>query len=86
MPMSARARRAEGPSGKKAVNVSISGSLLDRARALNVNLSRTLEEALAQVVSERERSVWRERNREAIADYNRRIERVGSFSDGVRRF
>jgi antitoxin CcdA len=71
---------------KRATNVSIRGDLLDAARAAGINLSATLERALAEELASRKRARWREENREAIAAYNEYLEGHGAFSDGVRSF
>ena len=72
--------------GKRATNVSINQGLLEEARALDINLSATLEKALEAEVRARKREQWLEENREAIAAYNARIERDGMLSDHVRAF
>lgn len=72
--------------GKRATNVSINQGLLEDARALDINLSATLERALEAEVRARKREKWLEENREAIEAYNRRIERDGMLSDHVRAF
>jgi len=72
--------------GKRATNVSINQGLLEEARALEINLSATLEKALEAEVRARKREQWLEENREAIAAYNARIERDGMLSDHVRAF
>ncbi|HEX7776305.1 MAG TPA: type II toxin-antitoxin system CcdA family antitoxin [Parvibaculum sp.] len=71
---------------KKAVNLSVDAELLVRAREAGVNLSATLEDALRMRTREKERERWLEENREAIEAFNRRIERDGVWSDGLRRF
>ena len=71
---------------RRATNVSISGELLDEARALEINLSATLERALEAEVRVRRRKLWLEENQEAMAAYNARVERDGVFSDGLRSF
>ena len=71
---------------KRPANVSIRSDLLDMARAHEINLSRALEERLEELVRQKERDAWLERNRAAIEAYNRRVEREGAFSDGVRTF
>lgn len=60
--------------------------LLDKARNLKINLSRTLEERLAQLVREAEAEEWLAANRKAIDAYNARVERDGVWSDKVRGF
>ena len=58
--------------------------LLDAARDTGVNLSATLERALAEELANVQRARWREENREAIAAYNEYVDAHGTFSDGVR--
>ena len=72
--------------GKKPTNVSINEGLLREARALDINLSATLEKALEAEVRARRRAQWREDNREAMAAYNARIARHGLAGDRVRAF
>ncbi len=71
---------------KKPVNLTIDESLLCEAKALGINLSQTLEDALAPLVQTEKNRRWLAENREAIEDYNNRIARDGAFSDGLRRF
>jgi antitoxin CcdA len=71
---------------KKCTNLSINSDLLRRARAHKINLSRTLEERLTEILREQEREAWRMENADAINDYNARIEKNGGFSDGLRSF
>ncbi|WCD81134.1 type II toxin-antitoxin system CcdA family antitoxin [Pseudomonas sp. TUM22785] len=71
---------------KKAANLSINSDLLSKARSLDINLSSTLEQALVEALKTRQREVWLEENREAIAAYNQHVEEHGVFSDGLRRF
>ena len=66
--------------GKRATNVSINQGLLEEAKALDINLSATLERALAAEVRARRREKWLEENREAIAAYNARVREHGVFS------
>ena len=72
--------------GKRAANVSINEGLLRDAKALDINLSATLERALHEEVRARRREKWLAENRDAIAAYNARIERDGMLSDHVRAF
>ena len=80
-----RARTLE-VTGKQAVNVSVSRALLADARALDINLSATLEEALAERLRQLRRESWTSRNRKAIEAYNEEVATAGSFGDAVRRF
>lgn len=71
---------------KKSTNLSINSDLLRQAKELHINLSQALELRLAELLREEKRRKWQEDNRQAIEDYNRRIESAGIFSDGLRRF
>ena len=71
---------------KKATNLSINQDLLKRARSLKLNLSQVLEDRLVEILREQERQVWLAENKDAIQQYNDRIEKNGVFSDGKRRF
>ena len=77
---------ARSPSSKRPANVSVRADLLERARQHDINLSRALEHRLVELLREKERDAWLARNRAAIEAYNRRIERDGAFSDGLRTF
>lgn len=74
------------PGGKRAVNVSISAELVEQARTLGLNLSATLEAAIARELLERRRATWLAENSAAIQHYNEDVEQHGAFSDGVRTF
>jgi antitoxin CcdA len=71
---------------KKSVNLSINADLLQQAKQLNINLSQTLEQHLAGIVRQAQRGQWLAENKNALEEYNRRIESRGAFSDGLRRF
>lgn len=71
---------------KKSANLSINADLLQQAKQLNINLSRTLEQHLVEIVRQSQRSRWLAENQNALDEYNRRIEARGTFSDGLRRF
>lgn len=71
---------------KKSANLSINADLLQQAKQLNINLSQTLEQHLAEIIRQTQRSQWLTENKDALDDYNRRIEKHGTFSDGLRRF
>lgn len=66
---------------KKAVNLSINTDLLHQARELNLNLSKALEERLAEILKEERARRWQEENREAIEAHNRFVEKHGLFND-----
>ena len=69
---------------RRAVNVSVDEALLVDARALKINISRTLEEALyAKVHAEKVRR-FQEENREAFESYNRFIAENGLWINEYR--
>ncbi|MDJ0806455.1 MAG: type II toxin-antitoxin system CcdA family antitoxin [Gammaproteobacteria bacterium] len=71
---------------KKPTNLSINSDLLSKARASKINLSATLESALAQQLRKNEREKWKNENREAIEALNELVEKHGLFSDSFREF
>ena len=71
---------------KKSANLSINADLLQRAKQLNINLSQTLEQRLAEIVRQAQSEQWLAENKQALEEYNRRIEAHGTFSDGLRQF
>jgi antitoxin CcdA len=78
------AYNSEAP--KKPTNVSINSDLLEKARGLNINLSATLERALAEQLRIEQRNQWLRLNADAIQAYNQFVEANGTFSDSVRKF
>jgi len=71
---------------KRATNLSINSDLLKKAKAYNINLSKSFETYLNELVKKREEEKWREENLQAIASFNERVEKHGVFSDGLRSF
>ncbi len=71
---------------KKPTNLSINSDLLQQAKEHHINLSQALELRLTEILRDEKRRNWKEENREAVEEYNRRIEADGVFSDGLRRF
>jgi antitoxin CcdA len=71
---------------KKPTNVSINSDLLAKAKALKINVSATLETALADIVATRQRELWKEENRAAIEAYNQLVDENGVAGDGMRSF
>ena len=69
---------------KKPTNLGINSSLLAKAKHLKLNLSATLESALAEEVRKAERLQWLEENRGAIAESNNLTEESGLFADSYR--
>ena len=71
---------------KKPTNVSINSDLLEKSKALNINLSATLERALAEQLRTEQRAQWLRENADAIQAYNQFVETNGTFSDSMRKF
>ncbi len=71
---------------KKPTNLRINSDLLNKSRALNINLSATLEQALQQRLAEEMKKDWQQANSNAIAVYNEVVEEQGLFSDEYRTF
>jgi antitoxin CcdA len=73
-------------SAKKAVNLSLDGALLDKARAEKINLSAALERTIRAEVSNIEAKRWQHENADAIAAWNKDVEENGLWSDGLKLF
>lgn len=71
---------------KKSANLTVDSDLLRQARELKINLSRTLEQKLEEIIRKAKAEHWLEENRSALESYNRHVERRGVFSDKLRRF
>ena len=71
---------------KKSTNLTINTDLLRQAKELGINMSKLLEDRLAEVVQEKKRQQWLEENGAALDEYGRFLEAKGLFSDSVRRF
>jgi len=74
------------PVAKKAANLTVRADLLEEARARKINLSHTLEVALAAELKRQREAEWLEQNKAAIEAYNRHVEKHGLFSDRFRNF
>jgi antitoxin CcdA len=68
-------------SRKRAVNLFVDVELIDEARRMNINLSESLEQRLRGLIRAEQERRWLEENREAIAQYNRRVAEHGLLSD-----
>ena len=71
---------------KKPTNLSLNSDLLNKTKALNINLSATLEQALRRKLAEKEAEKWAKENKRAIQVYNDFINENGCFSDEYRQF
>ncbi|UTW49278.1 type II toxin-antitoxin system CcdA family antitoxin [Bacterioplanoides sp. SCSIO 12839] len=71
---------------KKATNLSLNSDLLIKSKALNINLSATLEQCLKEKLADNESKNWASENKNAIKAYNDFVEENGCFSDEFRSF
>ena len=71
---------------KRATNLSINSDLLEKAKSYKINLSKSFERYLNELVKEYEERQWKKENFEAIEEFNKRVEKRGVFSDELRRF
>jgi len=71
---------------KKPTNLSLNSDLLKKTKALNINLSATLEQALKAKLAERESAKWAKENKRAIRAYNNFVDENGCFADEYRQF
>lgn len=71
---------------KKPTNLSLNSDLLNKCRAMNINLSATLEQALTEKLAQSASAKWAEENKNAIRAYNNFVEEHGCFGDEFREF
>jgi len=71
---------------KKATNLSVNSDLLRQSRALGINLSATLEQALERKLAQANANQWASDNKMAIQAYNQFVEEHGGFGEEYRKF
>lgn len=71
---------------KRAANITADTTLVDEAKSLGINLSRTFEEALERKVKAERARRWLEDNRKAIESYGRYLEENDLVSDSLKAF
>ena len=71
---------------RRRTNVSINADLLRQAKAHGIGLSAALEERLAELLRQRGREAWLERNRQAIDAANAYLREHGVPLDEYRQF
>jgi antitoxin CcdA len=64
----------------------VNSDLLNKARALNIYLSATLEESLIAIIKVRQQQAWLAQNQQAIEAYNLQVDEQGVFADTLRVF
>ena len=81
-PAPSPARRAR----KTPTNLSLRADLVQRAKALGLNLSEVVEASLEKAICEAEQARWLAENEKAIEYYNSVIEKYGLFGEEFRQF
>lgn len=71
---------------KKATNLSVNSDLLDKAKKMKINLSATFENALTELIKEKQKEQWIQSNKVSIKAYNKHVDKNGVFSKNVRSF
>ena len=71
---------------KKAANLSVNSDLLKKSKALDINLSATLEQALQEKLAKLSADKWASENRYAIKAYNEFVEEHGCFGEEYKSF
>ena len=71
---------------RKATNLSLDRALLEEARELGVNLSRSAEEGVRAAVKAEKERVWKEENRETLEAWNKWVEKNGLPLEKYRQF
>jgi antitoxin CcdA len=71
---------------KAPTNLSLRIDLVQRAKALGLNLSEVVENALEEAIRKAEQARWLAENKEAIEQYNAFVEKHGYFGEEFREF
>jgi antitoxin CcdA len=71
---------------KRAVNLRVDAKMLDEAKALDINLSATLEQALAATLKAQREAKWLRENKKAIETLNAYVAKHGLWNDSFRGF
>ena len=71
---------------KKATNLSVNSDLLKKSKALDINLSATLDQALREKLAKAAADKWASDNRHAIKSYNDFVEEHGCFGEEYKEF
>lgn len=74
------------PARKAPTNLSLRIDLVQRAKALGLNLSEVVESALDKAIREAEQARWLAENEKAIEYYNAFVEEHGLFGEEFRQF
>jgi antitoxin CcdA len=62
---------------RRAANLSIDAEVLEKARALKINVSRAAEEGVRRAISREEAKHWAEENAEVVRSWNEYVAKNG---------
>lgn len=82
----ARMNLRRQPIQRKAVDLQLDGALMADAKALGLDATAVMEEALRRSVAAEKARRWREENAEAIRKSNEEVEKNGLWCDDFRQF
>jgi antitoxin CcdA len=71
---------------RRPVNLSIRDDVMRAAKARGINASQVAERAIMEAVQREAAADWLRENADAIRAHNDRVERLGMFNEGLRRF
>jgi antitoxin CcdA len=72
--------------GKRSTNLTLRESLVQEARALDINLSLAAEDGIARAIAKARAEQWVARNRGAMASYDAFVEKEGLILGDLRTF
>ena len=70
---------------KRATNLTLSGSVLDAARELGINISQTVDALLSAEVKRLSVARWVTENQQTVDAYNRRVDERGLWNHDLRK-
>lgn len=79
-----RMKTAHSRSRRRATNLSLDETVVAEARALELNVSRIVEDRLREVVKEERARRWLEENRAGFDAFERFVEQNGIFNEDGR--
>jgi antitoxin CcdA len=71
---------------KRPINLSLNSKVLEMAREMDINISQLVDMLLTEEVLRQYWARWPQDNAQAIAEYNARIEREGTFAQSIGRY
>lgn len=79
-------RASHESSAKKRTNLSLNSALLEEAKTLGINLSKSAESGIAEAVRKHKKNMWLKENKHAIESSNKFVEEHGLPLDKHRKF